>query len=180
MRSITIAAVAAAAAAGIIAAVLVLYAPVSGTVQEGEPAQRDKEQSAVNTTSNHDGYKQVDVEVNGFQIVADIAATGEQRSKGLAVKDDLEENQGMLFVFAKPSEHAFWMYNMKFPIDIIWLDSDRTVVHIEHGLEPCGPASCPTYRPDEKALYVLETVAGFAEMHDVTEGTIIEFDPSEL
>jgi uncharacterized membrane protein (UPF0127 family) len=68
---------------------------------------------------------------------------------------------------------------MKFPIDIIWLDDDGEVIHIEHSLQPCGE-ECPTYGPDGNALYVLETVAGFAQEHNVTEDTVVDFDPREL
>jgi len=150
----------------------------SGSVADTGKDPRQQEQAT--DTRPADEYRKLNVTVNGFAIVADIASTGDQRSKGLAVKDHLQEHEGMLFVFSKPNEYQFWMYNMKFPIDIMWLDSDRKVVHIEHNLEPCGPESCPTYKPDENALYVLETVAGFAEKHRVTEGTAIEFNPEDL
>ena len=51
--------------------------------------------------------------------------------QGLAVKNQLKENEAMLFVFEKPGKHSFWMKDMKFPIDIIWLDSTGKIVHIE-------------------------------------------------
>jgi uncharacterized membrane protein (UPF0127 family) len=123
------------------------------------------------------GYRQVNVTMNGLVLVADIAATDEQRTKGLSVKDRLGENEAMLFVFDKEAEHTFWMKNMKFPIDIIWLDSDKTIVHIEHNLQPCSfELLCPTYKPNVESLYVLETVGGFAEKHDIVKGTMVEFD----
>ena len=123
------------------------------------------------------GYRQVNVTMNGLVLVADIAATDEQRTKGLSVKDRLGENEAMLFVFDNEAEHSFWMKNMKFPIDIIWLDSDKTIVHIEHNLQPCSfELLCPTYKPNVESLYVLETVGGFAEKHDIVKGTMVEFD----
>jgi len=128
------------------------------------------------TTSNN-GYQQVNVTVNGVELVADIAANNTQRTKGLSVKDHLEENEAMLFVFSTAREQGFWMSGMKFPIDIIWMDSNKTVVHIEHSLEPCPDEfHCPVYRPGADSLYVLETVAGFADKHKVTEGTKMQFD----
>jgi uncharacterized membrane protein (UPF0127 family) len=115
--------------------------------------------------------------MNGLVLVADIAATDEQRTKGLSVKDRLGENEAMLFVFDNEAEHSFWMKNMKFPIDIIWLDSDKTIVHIEHNLQPCSfELLCPTYKPNVESLYVLETVGGFAEKYDIVKGTMVEFD----
>ena len=72
------------------------------------------------------------------------------------------------------------MMGMKFPIDIIWLDSNGMVTHIEHSLKPCHPAIsnlvCPTYFPEKDSLYVLETVAGFAMKHNVRLGTHISFE----
>ncbi len=96
-------------------------------------------------------YLHAKVVVNGFDVMADIALTGEQQTKGLDVKNNLTENQGMLFVFQQSYRYGFWMIGMKFPIDIIWLDSNGVVTHIEHSLKPCPPASsnlaCPIYFP---------------------------------
>jgi uncharacterized membrane protein (UPF0127 family) len=125
-------------------------------------------------------YLHAKVVVNGFDVMADIALTGEQQTKGLDVKNNLTENQGMLFVFQQPYRYGFWMIGMKFPIDIIWLDSNGVVTHIEHSLKPCPPASsnlvCPTYFPEKDSQYVLETVAGFSIKHNVRLGTHISFE----
>ncbi len=180
MRAITVAAIAAAAAVGIAAAAFLLYAPGATDADVGDPPATSDNSSNTDIPAGMDSYKQINVTVNGVHLVADIASTGDQRSKGLAVKDDLQESEAMLFVFSKENEYGFWMKGMKFPIDIIWIDSDREVVHIEHSLEPCGPDSCPTHKPDGEALYVLETVAGFAAKYNVVEGTQVEFDPSLL
>lgn len=167
-------------AAGIVAAMFMFFSPFSRTVAEsGQPQEEPRPQNPIasNVTST---YKQANITVNGFELIADVAETTKQRSKGLAVKDTLSESEGMLFVFPSPSDYQFWMYGMKFPIDIIWLDTNRTVVHIERELEPCDPESCPLYKPDSEALYVLETVAGFADKHGVREGTVVDFDVNAL
>jgi uncharacterized protein len=83
----------------------------------------------------------------------------------------------MLFVFENEAEHIFWMKDMRFPIDIIWLDSNKTIIHIEHNVQPCSFGSfCPTYKPDGNSLYVLETVAGFANKYAIVQGTQAEFE----
>ena len=177
----TIIAIAAAAAAGIIALVIMTYVPVSRTVAEGDHSQvQNVTQPAPVDDTATGGYKKINVMVNGVPLVADLAITGEQRTKGLAVKDSLAENESMLFYFSKANEYAFWMKDMKFPIDIIWLDTDRKVIHIEHSLEPCDSDACPLYKPEGKTQYVLETVAGFAQKNNVIEGTVVEFDPSQI
>ena len=178
LRGITIVAIVAAAAAGIIALLFMAYVPVSRTVAEVDPAQVQNVTLPNDTVTG--GYKKINVTVNGVHLVADLAITGEQRTKGLAVKDSLAENESMLFYFPKANEYAFWMKDMKFPIDIIWLDTDRKVIHVEHSLDPCDSDACPLYKPEGKTQYVLETVAGFAKKYNVTEGTIVEFDPGQV
>ena len=107
---------------------------------------------------------------------AEIPVTGELMSKGLSVRNQLRENESMLFVFEEPSRHAFWVKDMKFPIDIIWLDSNGKIVHMEENLMPCPLVLiCPSYAPDADSQYVLETTAGFAQRHNISLGTNIKF-----
>jgi uncharacterized protein len=66
--------------------------------------------------------------VNRFEILA-VAITDEDQIKGLSIKDQMNENEGMLFVYDKPSRQSFWMKVMRFPID--WLNGTGSVVHTE-------------------------------------------------
>ena len=123
-----------------------------------------------------DRYLKSNVTINGFKLTADLALTNEQIEKGLSVKDKLKENEAMLFVFGESAKRSFWMKDMKFPIDIIWLDSDGNVVHIEQNLQPCvSVLICTSYSPNIESQYVLETVAGFTQRHNVSVGTDIDF-----
>ena len=109
--------------------------------------------------------------VKAFDLNADIPIISEQMSKGLAVKNQLKENEAMLFVFEKPGRHSFWMKDMKFPIDIFWLDSDGKVVYIKKNMQPCiSTIICILYTPNTDSQYVLETVAGFTQRHNVSMG----------
>jgi uncharacterized protein len=167
------------ASIGVIAAVLYFNPTIMGMLAGQEGNQQgiliDEEMR-----SGSNSYQRVNVTVNGLVLLADISVTNEQRTKGLSVKDGLAENEAMLFVFDNEAEHTFWMKDMKFPIDIIWIDSDKTIVHIEHNLQPCGYGLlCPTYKPGQDSLYVLETVGGFAEKHDVVQGTRVQFELNE-
>lgn len=128
-----------------------------------------------NGYAQNEDYQQITVSINNFTLTADLALTSEQITKGLAVKDTLNENEGMLFVFSNPSRSGFWMKDMKFPIDIIWLNKDKEIVHIEKNLQPCG-TTCPMFRPDEDSKYVLETVSGFADKHNLKEGDKVVFE----
>jgi uncharacterized membrane protein (UPF0127 family) len=167
-----------AAGIAIIATAVLYFYPTINTIlgaSQGHNTQQELMGSGAMPATNS-SYRQVKVTLNGIDLVADVAATNEQRTKGLSGKDALPENESMLFVFDSAQEHSFWMKDMRFPIDIIWLDSNMTVVHIEHNLPPCSFGSfCQTYKPNNDALYVLETVAGFADKHQIVKGTRVEF-----
>jgi uncharacterized membrane protein (UPF0127 family) len=127
-------------------------------------------------TNTNSFYRLANVTVNGFHLLADVPTTDDQFQKGLDIKDHLKENQGMLFIFSQPAKYAFWMHGMKFPIDIIWIDSNNSVVRVEQNLPPCTiDLLCPTYSPDRDSLYVLETTANFSERHNVTVGTHLNY-----
>jgi uncharacterized protein len=124
-----------------------------------------------------DRYLQSNVSIDGFNMTADLALTSEQKEKGLSVKEKLKENEAMLFVFEESAKHSFWMKDMKFPIDIIWLDSDGKVIHIEKRLEPCTSVfTCTSYNPSRDSQFVLETVAGIVQRLNVSVGTDIDFE----
>jgi len=121
-------------------------------------------------------YLKAKVTVKDFELNAYVPITSELMSKGLAVKNQLKEDEAMLFIFEESAKQSFWMKDMKFPIDIMWLDSDGKVVHIEQNLQPCIPVLiCLSYSPDINSQYVLETVAGFTQRHNVNVGTDIDF-----
>jgi hypothetical protein len=121
-------------------------------------------------------YLKADMSVNSYKMIVDLALTQDQQTKGLAVKSHMNESEGMLFVFQQPSRPSFWMKDMKFPIDIIWLGANRSVVYIAPNLEPCpSQSNCPGYVPNRDSLYVLETTAGFSHRHNVTVGTQTNF-----
>lgn len=116
----------------------------------------------------------VDVSINNYILVADLSITYEQIIKGLSIKSSLKENEGMLFVLNSSSRRGFWMKDMNFPIDVIWLNENKEIIHIKKNLEPCV-SNCPVYYPDQNSKYVLETVAGFADKQNLKVGDTISF-----
>ena len=129
------------------------------------------------SSHNSTDYLRAKILIKGVELSAEIPTTQELMGKGLAVKNELKENESMLFVFDKPEKHSFWMKDMKFPIDIIWLDSNGKVVHIEEKLEPCPLAPiCSSYPPSADSQYVLETVAGFIQRNNISVGTNIDIE----
>ncbi len=122
-------------------------------------------------------YLKAKATVKDFELNVVVPITSELMSKGLAVKNQMKENEAMLFVFKEPSKHSFWMKDMKFPIDIMWLDNNGKIVHIEENLEPCPLALvCPSYIPNADSQYVLETVAGFTQKYNINVGTDVDLE----
>lgn len=97
---------------------------------------------------------------NRTSITAELAVTDEERGRGLMFREEIHSDQGMLFVFEEEGIHPFWMKNMKFSIDILWLDKENRIVHVERQVHPCKNLPCPFYSSKIPAMYVLELKAG--------------------
>jgi hypothetical protein len=109
------------------------------------------------------------VEIGGVTVKVEIASDPAEMAKGLSGRESLGENRGMLFVFAEPDQTAFWMKDMKFPLDIIWIQGDE-IVDIAANLPPLAGDYVSTYSPRVPANYVLEVNAGFTAEHGVKVG----------
>lgn len=113
----------------------------------------------------------------GAKLFTELADTPEKRARGLMYRDRLPPNYGMLFTFPEPQQWSFWMKNTNIPLDIIWMDQNKTIVHVEHEVPGCHrqDGGCPQYRPNKKALYVLEVAAGVAERLQLKRGVRLQF-----
>jgi uncharacterized membrane protein (UPF0127 family) len=111
---------------------------------------------------------------DNYCVNIEIKDTYEEREVGLMYRENLNENQGMLFVFEQPSRYTFWMKNMLIYIDIIYLDSNITIVDIFQKVPPCVEEPCELYTPSSEALYVIETKSGFSERHQLKIGQSVE------
>lgn len=109
------------------------------------------------------------VSIGGKTIRVMLADTPDERTRGLSGREALANDEGMLFVFPEDGVYGFWMKDMRFSIDILWLSSLGEVVHIEKNVSPeTYPAS---FQPLKPARYVLELPAGFAEAQSVATGS---------
>ena len=116
---------------------------------------------------------------DGFVVNADLAQTISEKETGLSTRESLAENAGMLFVFSKASHPAFWMKNMKFPIDIIWIEDSKIIDITENApivSEELGDYQIPQYTCGEEVDYVLEVEAGFSQKHNLKIGDVVEID----
>ena len=85
----------------------------------------------------------------------------------------MNNNEGMLFVFDEQAIQSFWMKDMQFPLDILWIDENKTVVGIERNVSP--DTFPQTFSSSQPVVYVLEVNAGWTEMHQVVAGDVLSW-----
>ncbi len=122
------------------------------------------------------GFKML--KIDDHEFVVEVADTPEKHSKGLGERDNMPRNQGMLFIFPADARYALWMKGMRFPLDFIWISSDKTIVEIAHRVptEPGKPDSLlKIYTPGRPALYILEVNSGLAKYYNLKLGGKVEF-----
>lgn len=108
------------------------------------------------------------LKINNTYISVEIADDITSRTRGLSGRALLSKGSGLLFIFNNPDKYAFWMKDMNFPIDIIWIDSDWKVIDITENI---SPETFPKlFMPSSPAQYVLETNAFFAEEKEIRVG----------
>ena len=112
---------------------------------------------------------------SGTALKVEVMVNDADRQMGLMFRPSLPEGHGMLFIFTNLDFHGIWMKNCKFPIDIVWLDEERKVVHVAESVPPCKAEPCPVYTPLRRAAYVVELNAGVARREKAVLGSTVSF-----
>jgi hypothetical protein len=131
------------------------------------------------------------VVINHTAIAVELAATDDAIKKGLSGRLSLAPGRGMLFIFPKPATYRFWMHDMRFPIDIIWI-AENSVAEIHANVSTRFDEVVPRrqsfirwllrrrrplfYAPAHPIKYVLEVNAGFAAQHGIVPGNEVRFE----
>ena len=121
----------------------------------------------------------VDVGIKTLNVNAKVASKPSDRKGGLSNLNSLPLGEGILFVFENKSTYSFWMKDMKFAIDIIWLDENKRVVDLAVNVPPepgRDEDELTMYRPRLEALYVLEINAGLSQLHNIQIGDVANFE----
>jgi uncharacterized protein len=117
---------------------------------------------------------------DGTPITLEVMRTPEEQFMGLMFREGIGENEGMLFYSKRDhpaGEYLFFMKNMKFPIDMIWLDKDFKIVYIERNAPPCTTEPCPEYGPpDVVSRHVLEVKANLSSRHGLKVGDTLRVE----
>jgi uncharacterized membrane protein (UPF0127 family) len=112
---------------------------------------------------------------SGTVLQVEVMVKDEDRAMGLMFRPSLAKDRGMLFVFERADFHGIWMKNCRFPIDILWLDEERKIVHVAEAVPPCKAEPCPVYNPLRRAAYVVELNAGQAHRDKAVVGAAVGF-----
>ena len=114
----------------------------------------------------------------GKQVFAEVMFRREDMRRGMMFRESLAEDRGLLFIHPKPNRYPYWMFNVRVPLDIIWLDREHHMVEISENTPPCreaDPGKCPQYGGKADALFVLELAAGMVAKHGLKVGQTLPF-----
>ncbi|MCK5412852.1 MAG: DUF192 domain-containing protein [Candidatus Pacebacteria bacterium] len=113
------------------------------------------------------------IENNCFNL--EIADTFQKREIGLMNRKNMSNNNGMLFIFEKEGVYNFWMKKTLISLDIIWIDENYKIIHIQKNAQPCTIKQCETFGPNQKAKYVLEINGGLSKEMGFEVGDKVKF-----
>lgn len=133
----------------------------------------NKEASSQATVSSFVG-----VTSGSLSVQAEVAKTPDTKKKGLGGRESLDLDRGMLFVFESSANQTFWMRDMKFAIDIIWIGEDKKILHIAENVPPepgKKDSELMRYSPPAPAKYVLEINAGLTRLNNLKLGDSVDF-----
>ena len=106
-------------------------------------------------------------------VAVEVVSKQEDMERGLMFRTGLGQNKGMLFVFTSDDKQQFWMKNMSFNLDIIWISRDGHIVYINEETPACKADPCPVYTPDRPGHFVLELSGGYVSTHHWKQGDLL-------
>lgn len=104
-------------------------------------------------------HQTTEIKIGDAIFIVEIAKTDIQKTKGLSGRNSLDAGKGMLFIFNEPDFYSFWMKDMKFSIDIIWMHDNEIIGFVEN-VPPDNSSSPKIYFPPKLVNKVLEIPAG--------------------
>lgn len=107
--------------------------------------------------------------INGNKISLEVADNDYLREKGLMYRNSIGENQGMIFIFDRQDYVNFWMKNVKFPLDILFISGDK-IAKIYNMADVCRKDPCPFYPSKSKVSYTIELKGGFCRKNKIKTG----------
>ncbi len=135
--------------------------------------------SACDKPTTMDDYRSTEVLFPGGQkILAEMMRTELEMTRGMMFRDKLAGDRGMLFLHGLPGNWTYYMFQVKIPLDIVWMDGAKRIVEISANTPPCPSASareCPLYGGKETSQFVLELPGGQAAKLGLRVGDTVQF-----
>jgi len=129
------------------------------------PEPQFKKDNTLTITSKEAGVPAKELDIETVSKPKDV-------QQGLMYRKSMEENRGMLFLMPKEEKQSFWMKNTHFPLDIIFINSNKEIVSIGKNTVPFSKDPVPSNVP---AKYVLEVNAGYCKKYNVQVGDKVSF-----
>lgn len=120
-------------------------------------------------------FERSQIAISRKKMTALLADTPRKMTAGLMFMKSLKQNECMLFVFPRDGAHPIWMRNMKFNIDILWLDGKKKVVDMVESAKPIHGFDISSYSSNHPSRYVVELNAGFVRKNKVKIGDTTHF-----
>lgn len=127
-------------------------------------------------SEDHDSYQRLVINQQVFQV--EVADTEVERIQGLSGRSELGSD-GMLFVFDQPVRPGFWMKEMQFDLDFVWIKDNQVVEIMSNVPHPAADVplnQLPTYQPSVLVDAMLEVPAGFAAQQGIAVGDEIRLE----
>lgn len=113
------------------------------------------------------------ITIGSKKLFIKIADEPYEQTQGLSGKEYMAEDEGMIFIFEQSLIPAFWMKNMKFGLDIIWIDAENKIIGLEKNVSP--DTYPKTFSPSSPIKYVLEVNADWSDKNQIKAGDKISF-----
>ena len=113
---------------------------------------------------------------NGRELEAEVADTPEKLLVGLAFREALPANGGLLYIFESTGTNHLWTKGYRFPVDVMWVDESHHIVGLKENVAPCQEDDCPKYSSSPEAVrYAIQTEAGFIKREGITIGLELKY-----
>jgi uncharacterized membrane protein (UPF0127 family) len=115
---------------------------------------------------------------SGKQVRVEVMTNRADLTRGMMFRDSLAPDRGMLFIFPRMGRYRSFMFQVKIPLDVIWMDRTRQIVEIAPSIPPCPSSTaeeCPQYGGAVDSQYMLELNAGMAAKLGLKVGDAVRF-----
>ncbi|OGC82991.1 MAG: hypothetical protein A2788_00460 [Candidatus Abawacabacteria bacterium RIFCSPHIGHO2_01_FULL_46_8] len=125
------------------------------------------------------GCLEHEIEDSKLKLSIENTLNTTERGQGLSGREELPENQGMMFNFARHDRQPMWMYKMKFPLDFIVLDDELKMTDLQENIPACEPnTQCQVFYVGP-GTHVVEVNAGTIAKAVLKKDTRFRWEPGE-